>query len=173
MKSAQRRGLRERRAKRVGVAPKTINAETATLTTFRINTCKSVSKQMTLTPFRINTYTKTGGGGPPTHYPLLAAHCLLSQCLQLRRRPSHTPRGASIPCALTRLRILPVTTGVYSTGLQTFRHSEAALKTLRPSNFPTHGIIAAHGISKYPERHRPLGTSAPSSAASRRARAGA
>src|SRR6266852_3894982 len=34
-------------------------------TTFRINTCKSVSKQMTLTPFRINTYAKTGGGGYP------------------------------------------------------------------------------------------------------------
>src|SRR5216684_1440202 len=30
---------------------------------FRINTCKSVSKQMTLTPFRINTYRKRGGGG--------------------------------------------------------------------------------------------------------------
>src|SRR5713226_7729193 len=35
--------------------------KTATLTTFRINTCKSVSKQRTLTPFRINTYKKTGG----------------------------------------------------------------------------------------------------------------
>src|SRR5713226_1805541 len=31
---------------------------------FRINTCKSVSKQMTLTPFRMNTYEKTGGGLP-------------------------------------------------------------------------------------------------------------
>src|SRR6266481_1506519 len=30
---------------------------------FRINTCKSVSKQMTLTPFRMNTYEKQGGGG--------------------------------------------------------------------------------------------------------------
>src|SRR5260370_4855727 len=50
--------------------------------------------------------------------------------------------------------------------LKTFRHSEAAaLKTLRPSNFPTHGIIAAHGISEYPERYRSLGTSATSSAA--------
>jgi hypothetical protein len=29
---------------------------------FRINTCKSVSKQTTLTPFRINTCEKTGGG---------------------------------------------------------------------------------------------------------------
>ena len=32
-------------------------------TTFRINTCKSVSKQTTLTSFRINTYEKKGGGG--------------------------------------------------------------------------------------------------------------
>jgi hypothetical protein len=29
---------------------------------FRINTCKSVSKQMTLTLFRMNTYEKQGGG---------------------------------------------------------------------------------------------------------------
>src|SRR6266849_301339 len=32
---------------------------------FRINTCKSASKQTTLTPFRMNTYEKTGGGGTP------------------------------------------------------------------------------------------------------------
>jgi hypothetical protein len=31
-------------------------------TIFRINTCKSVSKQMTLTPFIINTYAKQGEG---------------------------------------------------------------------------------------------------------------
>jgi hypothetical protein len=30
---------------------------------FRNNTCKSVSKQMTLTLFRMNTYEKHGGGG--------------------------------------------------------------------------------------------------------------
>src|SRR5258708_38404529 len=30
---------------------------------FRMNTCKSVSKQRTLTPFRMNTYEKQGGGG--------------------------------------------------------------------------------------------------------------
>ena len=30
---------------------------------FRINTCKSVSKQRALTPFRINTYEKHSGGG--------------------------------------------------------------------------------------------------------------
>src|SRR5258708_17931435 len=31
----------------------------------------------------------------------------------LLRPPSHAPRNVSIPCALTRLRILPVATGVY------------------------------------------------------------
>jgi len=34
-----------------------------TLNPFRINTCKSVSKQTTLTMFRINTYEKTAGLG--------------------------------------------------------------------------------------------------------------
>ncbi len=38
------------------------NSETATFT-FRINTCKSVSKQRTLTPLRITTYKKPGEGG--------------------------------------------------------------------------------------------------------------
>src|ERR1700688_4484187 len=37
--------------------------KTATLTTFRINTCKSVSKHRTLTPSRMNTYEKPGGRG--------------------------------------------------------------------------------------------------------------
>src|SRR5260370_28794562 len=36
----------------------------AGLTTFRINTCKSVSKQRTLTVFRMNTYEKQGEGAP-------------------------------------------------------------------------------------------------------------
>jgi hypothetical protein len=38
------------------------------LTTFRINTCKSASKQRTLTPFRMNTYEKQGEGGYPRRY---------------------------------------------------------------------------------------------------------
>src|ERR1700730_3295612 len=33
------------------------------INTFRINTCKTVSKQTTLTSFRINTYEKPGGRG--------------------------------------------------------------------------------------------------------------
>jgi hypothetical protein len=38
-------------------------AQPSTLTPFRINTCKSVSKKRTLTPFRMNTYEKPGEGG--------------------------------------------------------------------------------------------------------------
>jgi len=43
------------------------NAEIPSLTTFRINTCKSVSNQRTLTTFRMNTYAKQGEGGSTSH----------------------------------------------------------------------------------------------------------
>src|SRR6266850_6445401 len=39
-------------------------AEQPCIKLFRINTCKSLSKQTTLTTFRMNTYEKCGGGGP-------------------------------------------------------------------------------------------------------------
>src|SRR5216684_964162 len=84
------------------------STQTATLTTFRINTCKSVSKQTTLTPFRMKTYEKPGGGG----YARQRNQQL--PCSRLSQRPSYAPRGSSIPCVLTRLRILPVATGVCS-----------------------------------------------------------
>src|SRR5260370_5314342 len=51
--------------------------------------------------FRIRSYKNTVGGVPPT----LPRHPSLP--------PSYAPRGASIPCCLSRLRILAVTTGVY------------------------------------------------------------
>src|SRR5258706_5572948 len=56
----------------------------APLSIFRINTCKSVTKQTTLTFFRMNTYAKTGRGSPHVpitqelHYPLLTTHYPLS-----------------------------------------------------------------------------------------------
>src|SRR5713226_7568091 len=53
------------------------STKTATLTSFRINTCKSVSKQATLTPFRMNTYEKTGGGGNESVWQL----CCLGEFL--------------------------------------------------------------------------------------------
>ena len=42
---------------------------------FRINTCKSVSKQTTLTLFRINTYEKTGELGAAGHGTRITVHC--------------------------------------------------------------------------------------------------
>src|SRR5216684_2584648 len=83
------------------------STEITTLTTFRINTCKSVSKRRTLTTFRINTYKKPRGGGAPTRAPL--------QLPASSTQPPepHAPRSASIPRDLSRLRILPVTTGVW------------------------------------------------------------
>src|SRR5258706_1805499 len=39
------------------------------LSTFKMNTCKSASKQRTLTPFRMNTCEKPGGGGRDTRDP--------------------------------------------------------------------------------------------------------
>jgi hypothetical protein len=104
------------------------SAETATLTTFRINTCKSVSKQTTLTPFRMNTYEKPkgrGGASPgdSSRLPRPSRGHALTQIFQAPLPPSYAPcaarmdlrdapRNASIPCTLIRLRILPVTTEV-------------------------------------------------------------
>src|SRR5712692_1023642 len=51
-------------------------------------------------------------------------------CSRLSQRPSYAPRSASIPCVLTRLRILPVTTGVWGT-LRLSRHSFAQSTPLR------------------------------------------
>ncbi len=82
------------------------------LTTFRINTCKSVSKQKTLTIFRINTYEKRGEGGLAVPLRELCTLCgeilpwpLL--CLRRRlRRPAHHPEANILRrgCAI-RLRI--------------------------------------------------------------------
>src|SRR5258708_12519066 len=50
------------------------------ISSFRINTCKSVSKQTTLTSFRINTYEKQGegGGSPQTVNSLLCQKAILN-----------------------------------------------------------------------------------------------
>jgi hypothetical protein len=59
------------------------------LTPFRMNTCKSVSKQKTLSTCTINTYAKTGGGGhlcdnsalsAPPRYHFLGSASLLDCC---------------------------------------------------------------------------------------------
>ena len=43
-------------------SPLPLDCEPQLLTTFKINTCKCVTKQMTLSVFRINTYAKSGEG---------------------------------------------------------------------------------------------------------------
>src|ERR1700732_2496142 len=53
-------------SKRILSAKNSARAPAIPLSTFRMNTCKSVSKQRTLTPFRMNTYAKTGGRGYPS-----------------------------------------------------------------------------------------------------------
>ena len=57
--------------------------------------------------------------------------------------PSYAPRGASIPCGLSRLRILPVTTGVYPS-------SEVLLLTNRLIFSPSSGNLT--GASPCPVR---------------------
>ncbi len=47
-----------------------------------------------------------GGGGP--RFPRLQR-----PASSIQSPEPYAPRGASIPCGLSRLRILPVTTGVY------------------------------------------------------------
>jgi hypothetical protein len=51
--------------KRIENAKNYARAPAIPLSTFRINTCKSVSKQRTLSPSRMNTYKKQGEGAPP------------------------------------------------------------------------------------------------------------
>ena len=63
-----------------------------TLTPFRINTCKSVSKQRTLTIFRINTYEKQGGRYGPGFF------------LAMVRRRSAVLCGRREPCFKGHLR---------------------------------------------------------------------
>ena len=49
--------------KRILSAKNSARAPASPLSTFRMNTCESVSKQRTLSTSRMNTYAKTGGGG--------------------------------------------------------------------------------------------------------------
>jgi len=58
--------------------------------------------------FPCHSYANTWDGGG-FRLPSNLEHPTSNLCIC----PSYAPRGASIPCAVTRLRILPVATGVY------------------------------------------------------------
>src|SRR5258708_7584499 len=70
---------------------------------FRINTCKSASKQMTLTPFRMNTYEKQGGGGVPISVTPSRP------CTPTRARTA--PNWSSSTCPATATELLQGTGG--------------------------------------------------------------
>src|SRR5260370_6806106 len=74
------------------------------------------------------SFSKTPGVGGTSRLRSNLEHPTSNLCFC----PSHAPRGVSIPCALTRLRILPVTTGVWGPpALLATRHSSLAT-FLRP-----------------------------------------
>jgi len=93
-------GLSVMLGQRICLAKARSNTETtAALTTFRINTCKSVSKQSTLTTFRMNTYRKRGEGGTPIpvslspRYDSIALRCFRQSCARCvsRSRTRESP----------------------------------------------------------------------------------
>src|SRR6266849_10083892 len=86
---------------------------------FRMNTCKSVSKQRTLTTFRMNTYEKRGEGGGGTNWNLRDTlafviicatwrlYLLWSQSIALTSR-RHGGMGAdSLLNCVSRVRLSP------------------------------------------------------------------
>ena len=84
---------------------------------FRMNTCKSVSKQRTLTTFRINTYEKRGEGGTQHPAPSFRPHM---------RHVAPLSPVASVDCAY-----FPSPRGVYPCALQiSLRLRQTQLRTL-------------------------------------------
>src|SRR6266852_2745172 len=81
----------------------------APVSPFRMNTCKSVSKQRTLTTFRMNTCEKQGGGGTylrNSHDPVLAQGVAARELLQVAE-PFHAPaRQKWKEAQLPRLQLL-------------------------------------------------------------------
>ena len=84
------------------------------LSTFRINTCKSATKQTTLTISRINTYAKTRGGGPRLHaLTPVDPIPLTTRLLRSSRGHSFTPifEGPHSPLVTRHFHRRPLVTG--------------------------------------------------------------
>src|SRR6266851_4268341 len=58
---------------------------------FRMNTSKSVSKQMTLTPFRMNTYEKQGGGAHFAQFWCNVSPFRMNTCKSVSKQSTLTP----------------------------------------------------------------------------------
>ena len=68
------------------------------VSTFRINTCESVSKQTTSSPFRINTYEKTGEGegGTCSSGPPFGPEAFYDFCVQLGKAAGRMAQWAQL-----------------------------------------------------------------------------
>src|SRR5436305_15104851 len=81
--------------------PKCIRNPNSPLSTFKMNTCKSVSKQRTLSASIMNTYAKTGGGGL-----LLTSHGFSNSLRQnVSNATSHEPAFHRSHPILSRSRL--------------------------------------------------------------------
>src|SRR6266478_5592751 len=73
-------------------------APASPLSTFRMNTCKSVSKQRTLSTSRMNTYAKTGGGGSHGSAPIFRIRLPRIPLRAHHRTDPFVFRYLQIPC---------------------------------------------------------------------------
>src|SRR5258708_11671516 len=140
---------------------------------FRINTCKSVSKQTTLTPFRMNTYEKHRGVG----VLLLTTHPMrmriLSECSESKDPSSHPIRESVLRSIATkdlsthpmRMRILPAPSisGSESKDLSSHPTRESVPRSIATKDLSSHPIresllrsIATKDLSSHPMRIRIL-----------------
>ncbi len=76
--------------------------------------CTEAQKYLSLTPLLATlTHSVSRKSFPCLSYANTRDGCASARLLHPSLPPSHAPRGASIPCSLTRLRILPVATGAW------------------------------------------------------------
>ena len=105
---------------------------------FRINTCKSVSKQTTLSPFRINTYEKTRGRGRGVSPRVPEPSSFLSNACAL-----FCTRQKLNPFIFNRFRTLcqkPPGVGGPFFDVQTFRRLN--VQTIRPSHCSARSLVS-------------------------------
>src|SRR6266404_1850049 len=106
----------------------------ASVSLFKMNTCKSVSKQRTLTTFRMNTYAKPQGGTPRrAHHSPVTIH----QSLHLWQNPNRPAcRRQEEPCLTvsTTSRTFAPTSTKKSSAAATSASSASSPSTIKPTS---------------------------------------
>ena len=105
--------------------------------------CASFREPRPVFSITCRLFCKIPGGGGTSTFPCQASPTPSYAPYASRMDLRDVPRGASIPCGLSRLRILPVTTGVYPS-------SEVLLLTNPLIFSPSSGNLT--GASPYPVR---------------------